>query len=101
MEDISEERLREIRVENNNQCWLCKGDLGPYEEKGELKKDEPKSEKVAHHHDHFTGKFIGHTHNSCNLKLQKPDFINVVFHNLNYDCSHGPTNEKKLKASEP
>jgi hypothetical protein len=87
MEDISDEQLRAIREENNNQCWLCKGDLGPYEEKGELKEEGPKREKVVHHHDHLTGKFIGHTHNSCNLKLQKPDFLNVVFHNLNYDCS--------------
>jgi hypothetical protein len=37
-------------------------------------------------HDHITGKYRGPAHQFCNLKLQFPNGIPVIFHNLsNYD----------------
>ncbi|XP_073979961.1 uncharacterized protein [Rhodnius prolixus] len=44
-------------------------------------------EKRVHHHDHLTGDFICVAHNSCNLKVQLPNFIPVYMHNLSgYDA---------------
>ena len=44
-------------------------------------------EKKVRDHCHFTGKFRGAAHNSCNLKYRKPWFTPVIFHNLqNYDA---------------
>ncbi|KAL0809898.1 hypothetical protein ABMA28_002311 [Loxostege sticticalis] len=38
-------------------------------------------------HCHFTGKYRGAAHSSCNLKFRIPKFIPVFFHNLSgYDC---------------
>ena len=50
-------------------CWICKEDLD-------------------NDHCHFTGKYRGAAHNSCNLKYRKPKFIPVVFHNLSGYDSH-------------
>ena len=37
-------------------------------------------------HCHFTGKYRGAAHRSCNLQFRKPKFTPVIFHNLaNYD----------------
>ncbi|PFX12774.1 putative uncharacterized transposon-derived protein F54H12.3 [Stylophora pistillata] len=55
-------------------CWLCGEDF------------EEEKDKVRDHC-HYTGKFRGAAHNSCNLKFQRPKFIPVVLHNLaNYDA---------------
>ena len=38
-------------------------------------------------HCHYTGKYRGPAHNSCNLKYKIPNFIPIVFHNLSkYDA---------------
>ena len=38
-------------------------------------------------HCHFTGKFQGAAHNSCNLQCRKPMILPVIFHNLQgYDA---------------
>ena len=37
---------------------------------------------------HFTGRYRGAAHNSCNLKHRKPNFTPVVFHNLSGYDSH-------------
>ena len=38
-------------------------------------------------HNHFTGKFVGAAHQSCNLKFKEPSFVPIVFHNLSgYDA---------------
>ena len=56
-------------------CWLCQGKFG-----------EKRLAKVRDHC-HYTGKFRGAAHQSCNLKFQRPKFIPVFFHNLqNYDA---------------
>ena len=38
-------------------------------------------------HCHFTGDYLGATHNECNLKCRKPLILPVIFHNLQgYDA---------------
>ena len=46
-----------------------------------LKKFSPKDKKVRDHC-HYTGKYRGAAHSSCNLRYRIPDYIPVVFHNL-------------------
>ena len=56
-------------------CWLCRKEFG----EGDLFK--------VRDHCHFTGKFRGAAHRSCNLKFQRPKFTPVLFHNMqNYDA---------------
>ena len=56
-------------------CWLCKGKFG-----------EKRLSKVRDHC-HYTGKYRGAAHQSCNLQFQRPKFTPVFFHNLqNYDA---------------
>ena len=63
------------RYKKETKCWICKG---------ELKKDD----KKVRDHCHFTGRYRGAAHNSCNLKYRKPNFTPVVFHNLSGYDSH-------------
>ena len=46
-----------------------------------FKKFSPKDRKVRDHC-HYTGKYRGAAHSSCNLRYRIPDYIPVVFHNL-------------------
>ena len=63
-------RFRESEV-----CWLCKKKFGE------------KTLSKVRDHCHYTGKFRGAAHQSCNLKFQRPKFTPVFFHNLqNYDA---------------
>ena len=53
-------------------CYICNKELN-----GDKVRD----------HCHFTGKYRGAAHNSCNLKSQKPMILLVIFHNLQgYDA---------------
>ena len=64
-------------------CWICKGEFDDTaDEKGYRKNEKVKD------HCHYTGRFRGASHNSCNLKYKKPKFIPVVFHNLSGYDSH-------------
>ena len=54
-------------------CWICGGVLG--------------DDKVRDHC-HFTGRYRGPAHNTCNLKYSKPKNISVFFHNLSGYDSH-------------
>ena len=54
-------------------CWICGEYLG--------------NDKVRDHC-HFTGRYRGPAHNSCNLKYRKPKSISVFFHNLSGYDSH-------------
>ena len=55
------------------ECWICGELLG--------------NDRVRDHC-HYTGRYRGPAHNSCNLKYRKPKFIPVVFHNLTGYDSH-------------
>ena len=61
------------RFNKETKCWICNGDLN--------------DDKVRDHC-HYTGRYRGAAHNSCNLKYKKPRFIPVVFHNLSGYDSH-------------
>ena len=51
-----------------------------------FKKFSPKDRKVRDHC-HYTGKYRGAAHSSCNLRYRIPDYIPVIFHNLaGYDA---------------
>ena len=54
-------------------CWICGEYLG--------------NDRVRDHY-HFTGRYRGPAHNSCNLKYRKPKNISVFFHNLSGYDSH-------------
>ena len=67
-------------------CWICGEALG--------------NDRVGDHC-HYTGRYRGPAHNSCNLKYRKPNNIPVFFHNLAGYDSHlfikklGCTDNKK------
>ena len=63
------------QYKKESRCWICKG------------KFNDKDVKVRDHC-HFTGRYRGAAHNSCNLKYRKPNFTPVVFHNLSGYDSH-------------
>ena len=54
-------------------CWICGEYLG--------------NDRVRDHC-HFTGRYRGPVHNSCNLKYRKPKSVSVFFHNLSGYDSH-------------
>ena len=54
-------------------CWICGEYLG--------------NDRVRDHC-HYTGRYRGPAHNSCNLKYRKPKIISVFFHNLSGYDSH-------------
>ena len=66
--------------ENATHCWICEKEIGK-------SKNNPK----VRDHCHFTGKYRGAAHKSCNLKLKinpGKTKIPVVFHNLKGYDSH-------------
>ena len=66
---------KKIDYRNATKCWICKEDF-----------DDEKDVKVRYHC-HFTGKYPGAAHSSCNLRFKIPTFTSVVFHNwANYDA---------------
>ena len=74
----------ELKQFNNaTKCWICNEEFDDTaDEKGYRKNEKVKD------HCHYTGRFRGAAHNSCNLKYKKPKFIPVVFHNLSGYDSH-------------
>ena len=54
-------------------CWICGEQLG--------------NDRVRDHC-HYTGRYRGPAHNSCNLKYRKPESVSVFFHNLTGYDSH-------------
>ena len=61
------------RFEKETKCWICN--------------EEFNDDKVRDHC-HFTSRYRGAAHNSCNLNYKKPKFTPVVFHNLSGYDSH-------------
>ena len=71
---ISSDELKQFN--EATKCWICNEEF-----------DDTGDEKVKDHC-HYTGRFRGAAHNSCNLKYKKPKLIPVVFHNLSGYDSH-------------
>ena len=72
-----------IQFNDATKCWICNEEFDDTADGKGYKKNE----KVKDHC-HYTGRFRGAAHNSCNLKYKKPKFIPVVFHNLSGYDSH-------------
>ena len=64
-------------------CWICNEEFDDTADEKGYKKN-----KKVKDHCHYTGRFRGAAHNSCNLNYKKPKFIPVVFHNLSGYDSH-------------
>ena len=71
--DMIFRKLEAKRFKKETKCWICEGEFN--------------DDKVRDHC-HFTGRYRGAAHNSCNLKYRKPNFTPVVFHNLAGYDSH-------------
>ena len=65
------------KFENENVCWICKE-----------KFQEEKAKQKVRDHCHFSGKYRGAAHRSCNLNFRKPKFTPIFFHNLSGYDSH-------------
>ena len=66
-------REDEKQFKTASDCWIC-GE--------ELENDRVRD------HCHYTGRYRGAAHNSCNLKYRKPESVPVFFHNLTGYDSH-------------
>ena len=79
-------REDEKQFNTASDCWICGEELG--------------NDRVRDHC-HYTGRYRGAAHNSCNLKYRKPESVPVFFHNLTGYDSHlfikklGSSNEKE------
>ena len=74
--DMIFEKEEAERFNKETKCWICEKEF-----------NDDKDVKVRDHC-HFTGRYRGAAHNSCNLKYKKPNFTPVVFHNLSGYDSH-------------
>ena len=79
-ESATKKRMDKLTKEQNvefvtaKECHIC------------FKKFSSKDRKVRDHC-HYTGKYRGVAHSSCNLRYRIPDYIPVIFHNLaGYDA---------------
>ena len=77
-------REDEKQFNTASDCWICGEELG--------------NDRVRDHC-HYTGRYRGAAHNSCNLKYSKPKGVPVFFHNLTGYDSH--LFIKKLGSSNP
>ena len=79
-------REDEKQFNTASDCWICGEELG--------------NDRVRDHC-HYTGRYRGAAHNSCNLKYSKPKGVPVFFHNLTGYDSHlfiknlGSSNQKE------
>ena len=67
-----------IPMDQCDDCWICEKPL-----------ENTSSNKTVLDHCHFTGVFLGWSHNQCNLLRRKTNFTPVFAHNLSgYDMHH-------------
>ena len=64
-------KKEEENYNNQKVCYICKK---------EFDKSDKKYHKVRDH-SHYTGKYTGAAHNTCNLRYKIPKKIPIVFHN--------------------
>ena len=57
----------EENFQNAENCYACKHELG---------------DDRVRDHCHLTGKYRGAAHSKCNLRMRVPEFVPVLFHNL-------------------
>ena len=67
------------RYEKETKFWICERE---FNDDGNIKNVKVRD------HCHFTGRYRGAAHNSCNLEYRKPNFTPVVIHNLAGYDSH-------------
>ena len=75
-------RRDKVEYRKAKKCWICQEQFSEKEDgrtQGKIK---------VRDHCHWTGKFRGAAHSSCNLKLKEQTFIPVIFHNLKGYDSH-------------
>ena len=70
---IKMSRKDEEDYNSSAKCHLCLEQIYP---------DSNRMYQKVRDHCHFTGKYCGAAHSTCNLKARKPDFIPTLFHNL-------------------
>ena len=81
--DYPKKKMIFTKTDNDNykkseSCWICG--------EGFTSEEHLEGCKVRDHC-HYTGKFRGAAHNSCNIKYRRPKFTPVIFHNLSgYDA---------------
>ena len=66
MDPLTEQEV--IDFNNAKECFICN-------------KEFTDTDKKCRDHDHYTGKYRGPAHNSCNLMYKVPKCIPIVFHN--------------------
>ena len=80
---LTKEEEKQFNIASD--CWICGEELG--------------NDVKVRDHCHYTGRYRGAAHNSCNLKYNKPKGVPVFFHNLTGYDSH--LFIKKLGSSNP
>ena len=65
----------EDNYNKENTCYICKNDFN------NDTTESSSSEHKVRDHCHFTGKYMGAAHNTCNLRYKVPKNIPVIFHN--------------------
>ena len=66
MDPLTEQEV--IDFNNAKECFICNREFTD-------------ADKKCRDHDHYTGKYRGAAHNSCNLMYKVPKSIPIVFHN--------------------
>ena len=69
---LTKEEEKQFNIASD--CWICGEELG--------------NDVKVRDHCHYTGRYRGAAHNSCNLKYSKPKGVPVFFHNLTGYDSH-------------
>ena len=79
--NLTEEETKQYN--ETRECWISKKEIIDV-----FDKNGKKIDWKVQDHCHYTGRFRGAVHNSCNLKYSKPKNISVFFHNLSGYDSH-------------